>query len=109
MKLASFLKQPADYFGDALEGKSSGLLQAKQHAPQSGEIIGILKQMLEGFMKDLAEGQKDMEGKVKSFGETKVSLKLEIKSNEDELRIKKNDLADTNEKWQLWSQDLIDI
>merc|ERR1719181_1456789 len=109
MKLASFLKQPADYFGDALEGKSSGLLQAKQHAPQSGEIIGILKQMLEGFMKDLTEGQDEMAGNIKSFGETKAALKMDISSNEEAIRIKKGELADTNEKWQLWNFALLDI
>jgi len=109
--LASFLKQPADYFGEALEEKSSGLLQAKHRSagPQSGEIIGILKQMLEGFMKDLAEGQDEMAGNIKAFGETKLSLKGSITSNEDAILIKKTELADTNEKWQLWNFDLLDI
>merc|ERR1719333_623973 len=111
-QLASFLKAPEDYFGDDLLPSSTKeaaeLLQA-QHRQPSGEIIGILKQMLEGFMKDLSEGQDEMDGNIKAFGETKASLKLEISSNEEEIRRKKSELADTDEKWQLWNFDLLDI
>merc|ERR1719478_405578 len=60
-------------------------------------------------MKDLAEGQDEMAGNIKAFGETKLSLKGSITSNEDAILIKKTELADTNEKWQLWQMDLIDI
>merc|ERR1719217_59934 len=111
-QLASFLKAPEDYFGDDLLPSSTKeaaeLLQA-QHRQPSGEIFGILKQMLENMEKDLKEGQDEAAANVKSFEETKVSLKLEITSNEEAINIKKGELADIDEKLQLWQQTLIDI
>merc|ERR1719472_217547 len=50
-----------------------------------------------------------MKGNVKSFEETKASLKVEISSNEEAIAIKKGELADTDEKLQLWQISLIDI
>merc|ERR1719160_1157248 len=44
--LAAFLQQPADYMDSEPTFKQS-------YAPQSGEILGILKQMLEEFEKEL--------------------------------------------------------
>merc|ERR1719399_1936596 len=65
--------------------------------------------MLENMEKDLAEGQDEAAANAKSFAETKVSLKLEITSNEEAIAIKKGELADIDEKVQLWLQMLIDI
>merc|ERR1719191_2472166 len=59
--------------------------------------------------KDLAEGQDEAAANAKSFAATKASLKLEITSNEEAIAIKKGELADIDEKVQLWLQMLIDI
>jgi len=109
--LASFLKTPNDYFSDEAApkaGKSSDLLQSK-YAPQSGEIVGILKQMLEGFTKDLTEGQAEAAANAKAFSETKVSLKAQITDNSAMLERKKAELADTNEKWAMLQMNLLDL
>merc|ERR1719163_897615 len=112
-QLASFLKAPEDYFGDDLlpssKRETAELLQARHRQLASGEIFGILKQMLENMEKDLAEGQDDAAANAKSFEETKASLKVEISSNEEAIAIKKGELADTDEKLQLWQISLIDI
>merc|ERR1719160_1834163 len=48
------------------------------YAPQSGEIFGILQQMLETFETNLAGAQKDEQAAVKAFEELKASKEEEI-------------------------------
>ena len=58
--------QPEDYFDEAPTFKQS-------YAPQSGEIFGILKQMLETFEKDLAESQKEEMANQKAYEDLKAA------------------------------------
>merc|ERR1719428_75034 len=69
--LAAFLQQPADYMDAEPTFKQS-------YAPQSGEILGILKQMLEEFETDLSTAQKDEIAAQTQFEELKASILKEL-------------------------------
>merc|ERR1719420_2342905 len=69
--LAAFLQQPADYMDAEPTFKQS-------YAPQSGEILGILKQMLEEFQTDLSQAQKEEIAAQTGFEELKASIMKEL-------------------------------
>jgi len=105
-QLTSFLKLPADYFG--AETKSILSQTGQRYAPQSGEIIGILKQMLEEFQRDLKEAQAEEAGAIKAYGATQASLKVQISGVEDHKLPKKAELADAQEKLAMLQIDILD-
>merc|ERR1719251_572259 len=57
---ASFIQSPQDYFDASPTFKQS-------YAPQSGEIFGILRQMLETFESNLGEAQKEETANQKAY------------------------------------------
>merc|ERR1719460_1229128 len=69
--LSAFLQQPADYMDAEPTFKQS-------YAPQSGEILGILEQMLEEFEHDLSVAQKDEIASQTQFEELKASIMKEL-------------------------------
>lgn len=69
----------ADYDRDELVSFLSGS-QKSQYAPQSGEIIGILKQMKETMAKGLAEAEAAEAAAIKAYEEFMAAKKKEIAS-----------------------------
>jgi len=87
----SFIKAPADYFDAAPTFKQS-------YAPQSGEIFGILRQMLETFESNLSASQKEELANQQAYGELKAAKEDEIKAGQAQIDSKTGELADTDEK-----------
>merc|ERR1719160_1254630 len=80
--LAEFVqKQPAGY---------------QSYAPQSGEILGILKQMLEEFQTDLSTAQKDEIAAQTQFEELKASILKELEPTVTICKKKEGEKADTD-------------
>merc|ERR1719316_1282454 len=69
--LVSFLQRDSD---DAFVQQPPG----KSYAPQSGEILGILKQMLEEFERDLSTAQKDELSAQSEYEQLKASIMDEL-------------------------------
>jgi chromosome segregation ATPase len=97
----SFLKSPEDYFG-----AKPSLLQS--NAPQSGEIFGILKNMLSTFEADLSQAQKDEMQSQSAFESLKAAKDDEIKEGQDHLEEKQQELASTDESLANAKDDLED-
>jgi chromosome segregation ATPase len=98
---ASFVQSPQDYFDEAPTFKQS-------YAPQSGEIFGILKQMLETFEKDLAESQKEEMANQKAYEDLKAAKEEEIAAGQAQIDKKTQELADTDEKNAQAKEDIED-
>merc|ERR1712014_261899 len=98
---ASFVQSPQDYFDEAPTFKQS-------YAPQSGEIFGILKQMLETFEKDLAESQKEEMANQKAYEDLKAAKEDEIAAGQAQIDKKTQELADTDEKNAQAKEDIED-
>merc|ERR1712227_233762 len=64
--LTSFMQSPEDYFDASPTFKQS-------YAPQSGEIFGILKQMLETFENNLSASQKEEMANQKAYEDLKAA------------------------------------
>merc|ERR1719254_83867 len=99
--LTAFLQSPEDYFDAAPTFKQS-------YAPQSGEIFGILKQMLETFEKDLAESQKEEMANQKAYEDLKAAKEDEIAAGQAQIDSKTQELADTDEKNAQAKEDVED-
>merc|ERR1719157_375208 len=97
----SFIQSPADYFDAEPTFKQS-------YAPQSGEIFGILTQMLETFEANLAASQKEEAENQKAFEDLKAAKEAEIKAGQDQIDAKTEQLADTDEKKAQAETDLHD-
>jgi len=98
----SFIQASAgDYFDAAPTFKQS-------YAPQSGEIFGILTQMLETFEANLAASQKEEAENQKAFEDLKAAKEAEIKAGQDQIDAKTQQLADTDEKRAQAETDLHD-
>merc|ERR1719171_2119379 len=69
----------------------------KSYAPQSGAILGILKQMLEAFGGDRTENQKDEMSKIETYTTMKASKEEEIKTQKDQVETKTDELATAKE------------
>merc|ERR1719201_1477145 len=78
--LAAFLQQPP----------------GQSYAPQSGEILGILKQMLEEFETDLSQAQKDEIAAQTQFEELKASIMKELEPTIEIHSKKDGEKADTD-------------
>jgi len=70
----------------------------QSYAPQSGEIFGILTQMLETFEADLSASQKDEGASQKAYEELKAGKEEEIAAGQAQLDTKTSERADTDEK-----------
>merc|ERR1719416_362694 len=97
----SFIQSPGDYFDAAPTFKQS-------YAPQSGEIFGILTQMLETFEANLAASQKEEAENQKAYEDLKAAKEAEIKAGQDQIDAKTQQLADTDEKKAQAETDLHD-
>merc|ERR1719262_697103 len=81
---------------------------AGSYAPASGEIIGILKQMKETFESNLAQTQKDETKGQEDYENLKATKMEEIKAASDQLELKTQELATTDQKLADSKQDLED-
>merc|ERR1719171_661175 len=80
----------------------------KSYAPQSGQILGILKQMKETFESNLSQTQKDELSDSEGYESTKAAKEDEITAGQDQIESKTQELADTDEKLAQGKQDLED-
>jgi hypothetical protein len=99
--ISSFLQSPQDYFDAAPTFKQS-------YAPQSGEIFGILKQMLETFESNLAASQKEEMANQKAYEDLKAAKEDEIAAGQAQIDSKTQELADTDEKNAQAKEDIAD-
>mmetsp|Transcript_81530 Transcript_81530/g.218135 ORF Transcript_81530/g.218135 Transcript_81530/m.218135 type:complete len:672 (+) Transcript_81530:77-2092(+) len=97
----SFLQSPEDYFDAEPTFKQS-------YAPQSGEIFGILKNMLSTFEADLSQAQKDEMQSQSAYEQLKAAKEDEIKEGQDHLEEKQEELANTDESLAQAKEDLED-
>jgi chromosome segregation ATPase len=98
----SFLQSPEDY----VSAGATTLLQSK--APQSGEIFGILKNMLSTFEADLSQAQKDEMSAQSGYESLKSAKEDEIKQGQQHLEEKKDELATTDDDNAQAKEDLED-
>jgi len=97
----SFIQAPQDYFDAAPTFKQS-------YAPQSGEIYGILTQMLETFEANLAQAQQEEKENQKAFEDLKAAKEAEITAGQERIDKKTGELADADEKNANAKEDLDD-
>merc|ERR1719316_1045323 len=84
------------------------LPSAGSYAPQSGQILGILKQMLETFESNLSQTQKDELKGSADYENLKASKEAEIGAGQDQIETKTQELATTDEKNAQAKTDLED-
>merc|ERR1719413_6432 len=99
--ITSFIQAPADYFDATPTFKQS-------YAPQSGEIFGILKQMLETFESNLSQSQKEEMSAQKAYEELKAAKEEEIAAGQAQIDTKTQELADTDQKNAQSKEDIED-
>merc|ERR1711933_422252 len=99
--VASFIQAPQDYFDAKPTFKQS-------YAPQSGEIFGILTQMLETFEANLSQSQKEEMENQKAYEDLKATKEAEIAAGQEQIDKKTAELADTDEKNAQAKEDLED-
>merc|ERR1712203_1136314 len=92
--VASFVQAPQDYFDAKPTFKQS-------YAPQSGEIFGILTQMLETFEANLSQSQKEEMENQKAYEDLKAA-------KEEQIDKKTSELANTDEKNAAAKEDIED-
>merc|ERR1711953_1508413 len=98
---ASFVQAPQDYFDAKPTFKQS-------YAPQSGEIFGILTQMLETFEANLSQSQKEEMANQKAYEDLKAAKEEEIAAGQERIDKKTAELADTDEKNAQAKEDIED-
>merc|ERR1719297_707602 len=98
---ASFIQAPQDYFDAKPTFKQS-------YAPQSGEIYGILTQMLETFEANLSQSQKEEMENQKAYEDLKAAKEAEIAAGQEQIDKKTSELADTDEKNAQAKEDIED-
>jgi DNA repair exonuclease SbcCD ATPase subunit len=99
--VASFVQSPEDYFDASPTFKQS-------YAPQSGEIFGILRQMLETFENNLSASQKEEMANQKAYEDLKAAKEDEIAAGQAQIDSKTQELADTDEKNAQAKEDIED-
>merc|ERR1712176_775638 len=99
--IASFIQAPQDYFDAKPTFKQS-------YAPQSGEIFGILTQMLETFEANLSQSQKEEMENQKAYEDLKAAKEAEIAAGQEQIDTKTQELADTDEKNAQAKEDIED-
>merc|ERR1712008_414862 len=98
---ASSIQAPQDYFDAAPTFKQS-------YAPQSGEIFGILTQMLETFEANLAQSQEEEMKNQKAYEDLKKAKEAEIAAGQEQIDKKTAELTDTDEKNAQAKEDIED-
>merc|ERR1712242_521783 len=98
---ASFVQAPQDYFDAKPTFKQS-------YAPQSGEIFGILTQMLETFEANLSQSQKEEMANQKAYEDLEAAKEEEIAAGQEQIDKKTAELADTDEKNAQAKEDIED-
>jgi len=73
-------------------------VHTRNHAPASGEIFGMLKQMKESFETNLANSKKEEEQGVKDYAGLKKAKEEEIAAATDLVGTKQQELASADEK-----------
>jgi chromosome segregation ATPase len=81
---------------------------AGSYAPASGQILGILKQMLETFESNLSQTQKDEQQGSDDYENLKASKESELAAGGDQIETKYQELATTDEKNAQAKTDLED-
>merc|ERR1711933_223014 len=99
--IAAFIQAPQDYFDAKPTFKQS-------YAPQSGEIFGILSQMLETFEANLSQSQKEEMENQKAYEDLKAAKEAEIAAGQEQIDKKTSELADTDEKNAAAKEDIED-
>jgi chromosome segregation ATPase len=102
----SLLQKDDDYVDVNALLQESG--ESENHAPQSGAIFGILKQMKESMETDLKTSQSDEEKAKADYKEMYSDKSAEIASAKELIDAKFTELAETDEKNALSKQDLED-
>merc|ERR1719450_715799 len=74
----SFIQSPGDYFDAEPTFKQS-------YAPQSGEIFGILRQMLETFQTNLSASQKEELANQQAHEQLKAAKEKEIQAGQAQI------------------------
>jgi len=77
-------------------------------APQSGEIFGVLKQMLETFQGDLNNAQKEELANSQAYEELKTAKEAEITAGQSALQTKTQEVASADEKKAQAKEDIED-
>merc|ERR1719443_1473212 len=120
MQVATVLEHEIQKHADLLHGvlthtqekKIAAFVQqapsAGSYAPQSGQILGILKQMLETFESNLSQTQKDELQGSADYENLKATKESEIQAASDQIELKTQELATTDEKNAQAKQDLED-
>merc|ERR1712039_841375 len=80
----------------------------QSYAPQSGEIFGILKQMLETFENNLSASQKEEMANQKAYEDLKAAKEDEIAAGQSQIDTKTQELATTDEKNAQSKEDIED-
>merc|ERR1712008_9849 len=99
--ISAFIQAPQDYFDAKPTFKQS-------YAPQSGEIFGILTQMLETFEANLSQSQKEEMENQKAYEDLKAAKEAEIAAGQEQIDKKTAELADTDEKNAQAKEDIED-
>jgi len=87
---------------------SSFLSGASQYAPQSGQIVGILKQMKDTMEKDLADAVATEEASIKSFDSLIAAKEKQINALQKEIEDKTARVGDSGVKLSQMKEDLED-
>merc|ERR1719329_34436 len=77
-----------------------------EYSPQSGQIVGVLKQMQDEMAAELSDAVKEENEKVDSFAEMRTAKTLEIRSGEEQAKTKEDRLAETNNELAEAKEDL---
>jgi len=80
-------------------------IQSPSYAPQSSEIFGVLQQMQENFEKSLASAQSEETENQRAFEDLKAAKTKQIEAGQAQVEKKTQELADTDEKRAVTSQD----
>jgi len=78
------------------------------YEPKSGAIFGILEQMKETFETNLAASQKEEETNQRSYEDLKAAKEREIAAGQQQIEVKTQELASTDEKNAQAKEDLED-
>jgi len=99
--VAAFVQAPSDYFDASPTFKQA-------YAPQSGQVLGILKQMKETFESNLSASQKEELANQEAYEQLKASLEAQIAAANESREKKVQELADTDQAHADAKQDLED-
>mmetsp|Transcript_23430 Transcript_23430/g.53398 ORF Transcript_23430/g.53398 Transcript_23430/m.53398 type:complete len:687 (+) Transcript_23430:97-2157(+) len=121
--MVAMLKKHGAMLGDMLSAEDMRVVKAftkspeqflqqdsskDSYAPQSGEVYGILKNMLSTFEANLSQSQKDEMSSQSAYEELKAAKEDEIKEGQNHLENNKEELASTDEDLANAKEDLED-